>query len=137
MTYYLVSQFGTMFLFIGSAGMNPDPTYLYIHQCCITHTLNLLSECSWDEMALEDLPATIDKVLEVTGASQLFYVAYSQGATAAYAGLSVLSGLQDKIKLLVSLAPAVYMTDTQSPIRVLAPYAKDIAVNLITIYGLA
>ena len=36
---------------------------------------------SWDEMGTYDLPAMIDKVLNVTGKSKLYYVGHSMGTT--------------------------------------------------------
>ena len=38
-------------------------------------------EFSWDEMARYDIPATIDKILEVTGKKSLFYIGHSMGTT--------------------------------------------------------
>lgn len=37
--------------------------------------------CSFHEMAMYDLPAAIDFVLQKTGQQQLHYVGYSQGCT--------------------------------------------------------
>jgi len=37
--------------------------------------------CSFHEMAVYDLPATINYILQKTGQEQLYYVAYSQGTT--------------------------------------------------------
>lgn len=37
--------------------------------------------CSFHEMAMYDLPATINYILQRTGQEQLYYVAYSQGTT--------------------------------------------------------
>ena len=37
---------------------------------------------TWDEMAHYDLPAMIEKVLELTGESELFYAGHSMGTTA-------------------------------------------------------
>lgn len=50
---------------------------LYIH--LVTHALSLY--CSFHEMAIYDLPAMINFVLQKTGQKQLYYVGYSQGAT--------------------------------------------------------
>lgn len=38
--------------------------------------------CSFHEMAMYDLPACINYILQKTGQEQLYYVAYSQGTTA-------------------------------------------------------
>ena len=84
---------------------------------------------SWDEMAQYDLPATVDKILSVTGATQLSYVGHSQGCEIAIAQLSRDPSLASKIKLFVGLAPATYLGDVKSPIRYLAPYSKDLMVS--------
>lgn len=72
-------------------------------------------------MALSDLPATIDKVLSTTGASDLFYVGHSQGGAMGYAGLAAVPGLSSKVKMFAALAPAVYLKHMLSPLRFLAP----------------
>lgn len=78
---------------------------------------------SYDEMALYDLPATVDKILSITGASDLFYVGHSQGGAIGYAGLSADPSLASKVKMFAALAPAVYVKDMRSPVRNLAPLA--------------
>jgi lysosomal acid lipase/cholesteryl ester hydrolase len=37
----------------------------------------------------------------------------------------------EKIKLFVALAPVAFMSHIKSPIRFLAPFSKDIEVNII------
>ena len=37
---------------------------------------------TWDEMAHYDIPAMIEKVLELTGETELFYAGHSMGTTA-------------------------------------------------------
>lgn len=88
---------------------------------------------SWDEMAQYDLPATVNKILKVTGATKISYVGHSQGCEIAIAQLSRDQDLARKIKIFVGLAPATYLNDVKSPVRLLAPYSKDIEVSLTTI----
>jgi len=83
---------------------------------------------TWDEMAKYDLPATIDKVLNISKASQVFYVGHSQGGGIAFAALARYPDLKDKIKLFVPLAPATYISAMKSPLKVLAPYSKLLSV---------
>lgn len=54
---------------------------------------------SFDEMALEDLPACIDYALNATGAESLVYGGHSQGATVGLAAFSALPGLRPKVRL--------------------------------------
>ena len=84
-------------------------------------------------MAQRDLPATVDKILSVTGAKQLAYVGHSQGCEIAIAQLSRDPILASKVKLFVGLAPATYLGDVKSPVRYLAPYANDIVVSRQTL----
>ncbi|XP_052777753.1 gastric triacylglycerol lipase-like [Mya arenaria] len=83
---------------------------------------------SWDQMALLDLPATIDKILGVTGAPSLYYSGHSQGGAIMYALLSRDPTYSTKVKTIAALAPAVYMNNMTSPFRYLAPYARDFTI---------
>ena len=80
-------------------------------------------------MAEYDLPATVDKILSVTGAKQISYVGHSQGCEIAFAQLSRDTDLASKIKLFVALAPATYLGHVKSPIRLLVPFADELAVG--------
>ena len=93
----------------------------------------LCLSCSWDEMAAYDLPATVDKILSVTGAQQVFYVGHSQGCEIAIAELSRDPDFASKIKLFVGLAPATYLGDVKSPLIKLLPYAKDLEVKIVNV----
>lgn len=85
---------------------------------------------SWDEMALYDVPATVDKILKVSGASEIFYVGHSQGGTIGYAGFSVNATLASKVKMFAALAPGVYVEHMESPVRKLTPLARDLQVAI-------
>lgn len=85
-------------------------------------------------MAAYDLPATVNKVLEVTGASDLVYVGFSQGTQIAFARLSTDSELSKKIRLFVSLAPIAYIGNMISPLKYLAPFANDIDVSSLCFF---
>ena len=80
-------------------------------------------------MGAYDLPATIDKVLSVSGQSSLVYIGYSQGSQMAFAQYSVNKMLASKVKLFVALAPVAFLGHVKSPIRLLAPYARNITVG--------
>uniref|UniRef100_A0A8C6SK50 Lipase, gastric n=1 Tax=Neogobius melanostomus TaxID=47308 RepID=A0A8C6SK50_9GOBI len=60
---------------------------------------------SHDEMALKDLPAVIDYVLNTTQQQQLSYIGHSQGTTIGFMLFSSRPDLSEKVKLFVALAP--------------------------------
>ncbi|KAJ2951436.1 hypothetical protein O0L34_g13589 [Tuta absoluta] len=83
---------------------------------------------SWDEIGRYDLPATIDLVLKETGKSKLIYVGFSQGTTSFYVMASERPKYAEKISLMISLAPAAWISNMKSPIlrflsHVLAPFS--------------
>ncbi|XP_018766673.2 lipase member M-like isoform X3 [Serinus canaria] len=70
---------------------------------------------SFHEMAMFDLPAAIDFVLQRTGQKQLHYVGYSQGCSIAFIAFSSLPELARKVKMFFALAPAVSLKHARSP----------------------
>ena len=60
---------------------------------------------SWDEMAVLDLPATVDHALRATGAASLSYAGHSQGTTLAMVGMGEVPALAAKIDVAALLAP--------------------------------
>ncbi|KAH9520010.1 hypothetical protein Btru_071466 [Bulinus truncatus] len=85
---------------------------------------------SWDEMAKYDLPAMINFVLNSTAVDQVYYVGHSQGTTIAFAEFSENQELASRIKHFIAMAPVAQVWNAKSPIRLLAPFAKDIGVFL-------
>ncbi|NXI90135.1 LIPM Lipase, partial [Psophia crepitans] len=86
---------------------------------------------SFHEMAMYDLPAAIDFVLQKTGQKQMYYVGYSQGCTigcvsvsSAFIAFSSMPELAQKIKMFFALAPAVTMKHARSPIMKM-PFLMD------------
>ncbi|XP_009879997.1 PREDICTED: lipase member M-like [Charadrius vociferus] len=71
---------------------------------------------SFHEMAMYDLPAVIDFVLQKTGQKQIYYVGYSQGCTIAFIAFSSMPELAQKIKMFFALAPVLTIKHTRSPI---------------------
>lgn len=70
---------------------------------------------SWHEIGVYDLTAKIDYILETTGQSDLFYVGHSQGTTSFYVMASERPEYNNKIRLMVSLAPVAYMSHMVNP----------------------
>ncbi|KAK9461311.1 Alpha/Beta hydrolase protein [Lipomyces oligophaga] len=62
---------------------------------------------SMDELALYDIPDTIDYVLSTTGEKSLAYIGFSQGSAQAFAALSLHPQLNAKVSVFVALAPAM------------------------------
>ncbi|CAG8517399.1 16208_t:CDS:2 [Funneliformis mosseae] len=73
-------------------------------------------EYSMDEMALYDLPDTIDYILEVTGAPSLAYIGFSQGTAQCFAALSINPTLNNKVNLFIALAPATSPKGLRNPV---------------------
>ncbi|XP_021045220.1 tear acid lipase-like protein [Mus pahari] len=62
---------------------------------------------SLDEQIANDLPATIDFILNKTGQAQLYYIGHSQGVYLAYGAFATNPQLAQKIKTNFALAPVV------------------------------
>uniref|UniRef100_A0A8C6SKX3 Lipase, gastric n=1 Tax=Neogobius melanostomus TaxID=47308 RepID=A0A8C6SKX3_9GOBI len=75
---------------------------------------------SHDEMALKDLPAVIDYVLNTTQQQQLSYIGHSQGTTIGFMLFSSRPDLSEKVKLFVALAPVATVAFTHSPMTKLS-----------------
>ncbi|XP_069124287.1 lysosomal acid lipase/cholesteryl ester hydrolase-like [Argopecten irradians] len=90
-------------------------------------------EWSWDEMALHDLPAMVDYILNVTNQKQIYYLGHSQGTQIAFSGLGQ-SWNTDKVKMFFALAPVTTLGGIISPIRLLTPFAEPIQ-TLYDIFG--
>ena len=60
-----------------------------------------------DEFAFQDIPDSIDYVLNATGQSKLSYIGFSQGTAQAFAALSIHPGLNQKVNVFIALAPAM------------------------------
>ncbi|XP_016840181.1 gastric triacylglycerol lipase [Nasonia vitripennis] len=67
-----------------------------------------------DEMAEKDISKFIDVVLEKTRQTKLTYIGYSMGTTLSYMLLSSKPEYNEKIDLLVSLAPVAFFTPPAS-----------------------
>lgn len=58
----------------------------------------------------------------------LLYVGHSMGTTMAFTLLSTKPEYNEKIRALLCLAPVSFMSHVKSPIKLLAPFSKDIEV---------
>uniref|UniRef100_A0A8B9G8R0 Lipase n=1 Tax=Amazona collaria TaxID=241587 RepID=A0A8B9G8R0_9PSIT len=73
-------------------------------------------EFDFHEMAMYDLPATINYILQKTGQEQLYYVAHSQGTTTGFIAFSSIPELDRKIKMFFALAPITTSSNVKSPL---------------------
>ncbi|NWI69338.1 LIPM Lipase, partial [Todus mexicanus] len=71
---------------------------------------------SFHEMAMYDLPAMINFILQKMGQKQIYYVGHSQDCTIALIAFSSMPELAQKIKMFFALAPAVTMKHARSPL---------------------
>ncbi|XP_032087789.1 putative lysosomal acid lipase/cholesteryl ester hydrolase isoform X3 [Thamnophis elegans] len=60
---------------------------------------------SFHEMAVYDIPATINFILHKTGQDSLYYVGHSQGAGIGFVAFAILPCLTNRVKLFISLTP--------------------------------
>lgn len=68
-------------------------------------------------MALYDVPNTIDKILERTGAATVSCVGHSQGGSVLLAFLALLPEYNKIVKSISLLAPFTFMNEVGSPIK--------------------
>ncbi|XP_012285753.1 lipase 3 isoform X2 [Orussus abietinus] len=83
---------------------------------------------SWHEMGVYDLPAVIRYIAERKKDNKLFYIGHSMGTTMFYVMASERPEITKGIQVMLSLAPVAFMTHVRSPIRLIAPFAKDIEI---------
>lgn len=71
---------------------------------------------TYDDLALKDVPAITDYILDTTGYKQLAVIGHSQGASLPLALLADKPEYGDKFTVVVSIAPVVYAKYVQSPV---------------------
>ncbi|KAJ2945269.1 hypothetical protein O0L34_g9347 [Tuta absoluta] len=70
-------------------------------------------EYSFHEHGKYDLPAMIDRILNITDLPKLLYIGYSMGTTSFFTMMSQKPEYNEKIVSFVALAPAVYMDNVK------------------------
>lgn len=71
---------------------------------------------SMDNFAWNDIPDSIEYVLEVTQEPSLSYVGFSQGTAQAFAALSIHPQLNRRVNVFIALAPAMSPSGLAAPI---------------------
>ncbi|XP_050567932.1 lipase member M-like [Cygnus atratus] len=92
------------------------------------------SAYSFHEMAMYDLPATINYILQKTGQEQLYYVAYSQGTTTGFIAFSSIPELDRKIKMFFALAPITTSSNMKSPLVRVFDLPEGLVKSRIDVY---
>jgi len=95
---------------------------------------HLFWQFSWDQMAAFDLPALLEKTLEISKADKIYYVGHSMGTMTAFAQFSQNQELAQKIKRFYALGPVAAMKNVKSPVMYVAPYTKDMGY-IANIFG--
>mmetsp|Transcript_20030 Transcript_20030/g.17706 ORF Transcript_20030/g.17706 Transcript_20030/m.17706 type:complete len:439 (+) Transcript_20030:12-1328(+) len=70
---------------------------------------------TFDQMAIYDLPANIDYILDYTNHEKLTYIGHSQGTIQFWAANSM-GNIANKIEAFVGLGPVMYIKNMRSPI---------------------
>lgn len=85
---------------------------------------------SWHEIGAIDLPTMIDYTLEKSQAEKIFYIGHSQGTTSFFVMASTFPEYNDKIRLMVALAPVAFMENIPNiAIRLIAKLHNTIGVS--------
>lgn len=74
---------------------------------------------SWHEIGKFDLAAAIDYVLQNTNHLQVHYIGHSQGTTTFFVLTSERPEYNDRVLLMVALAPPVFMTHIENSFMLL------------------
>ncbi|CAH2096572.1 unnamed protein product [Euphydryas editha] len=100
----------------------------------------LFWEFSFHEHAVYDLPAIIDTILDETGSKKLNAIGHSQGNTIFYILGSIRPEYNEKVNLMIALAPVCYLHNIKPPLYTLftfIPLLNDILkkVNINELFG--
>ncbi|XP_066603004.1 gastric triacylglycerol lipase-like [Prorops nasuta] len=71
---------------------------------------------SFNEIGVYDLAAVINYAIKTTGQKKVFYIGFSQGSTSFFAMMSERPEFNDKVAMMFSYAPCVYVNYATSPI---------------------
>ncbi|EZA61581.1 Lipase [Ooceraea biroi] len=83
---------------------------------------------SFHELGVHDIPAMIEYIVNKTSQPLHTYIGHSMGTTAFYVMASEKPTFTRMVRTMVGLAPVAFLEHIQSPIRYLAPFAKDFEI---------
>lgn len=83
---------------------------------------------SWHEVAYFDVPAIIDYIRNIKGEdTHIAYVGHSMGTTILFTMLSLRPEYNEKLNIGVALAPEVFISNMESPLKSLVGMASNLA----------
>lgn len=85
----------------------------------------------WTEMGSFDITASIDYVLNATKTEKLSLVGHSLGCALSYIAMLENPQYNDKIDVMISLAPSTNFQNSNSIFRILSPFAHSLQVTII------
>ncbi|XP_026753514.1 lipase 3-like [Galleria mellonella] len=91
---------------------------------------------SFDEIGRYDLSAMIDYVLQITGRNNLQYIGHSQGTTTVFILCSERPEYNEKISVMIALAPSAWISHIRSPSYILLSAYTSILKELSQALGL-
>ncbi|KMQ86675.1 lipase 3 [Lasius niger] len=80
-------------------------------------------------MGIYDLPAMITFITNMRSQPLHTYIGHSMGSTGFYIMASERPEIARMVQMMISLAPAVFGNQVQSPIRYLAPFRREFKVK--------
>lgn len=83
----------------------------------------------WDELGMYDLPTSIDYVLKETGQKKVSYVGYSLGSAVYFVGANLKPELNDKIEVMINLAPTSTVQRLDNLFKLIAPLSNPLKVS--------
>lgn len=78
-----------------------------------------------------DLPASIDYVLKTTGHKKVSYVGYSLGSAVFFVGANLKPELNDKIEVMINLAPTSTVQRLDNLFKLIAPLSNPLKVSVV------
>ena len=81
-----------------------------------------------DEMGRYDLPAVVNYILKRTGQPKLIFIGHSMGAAIFYIAVISHPELNDKIEMMIAMAPTVSFADYHTILRPLSQFVNQFEV---------
>lgn len=86
-------------------------------------------------MGLNDLPDSLNVVITNNGRKDIIYIGQSLGTNLPYVyGTKKPEEAKNRIKLIINLAPTLFLGNIKTVLRFWTPYEKEIQVNHSNMY---